>query len=189
MPPPGLGHLSVPEAVPQGAREHVHLRKEANQKLRAFLSNRSEKKYKKKVVKQGAGRELAYNKSTEEVKAMLDAARRKEWDNWKKYSNMRKITRSDFEEMKRKDPSLRVIPTRWVDIDKAEKGMDPKLKSRFVVRGDLEDASRMRTDSPTASQVAMGLTLSFAAATGRPLKSGDISAVFSKGLSWTGSLC
>ena len=155
--------------------------KEANQKLRAFLANRSEKKYKKKVLKQGAGRELNYNKSTTEVKTMLDETRRKEWDNWKKYSNMKKISRSDFEDMKKKDPSLRIIPTRWVDIDKAEKGNDPKLKSRFVVRGDLEDASRMRTDSPTASQVAMGLTLSYAASTGRTLKSGDISAAFLQG--------
>ena len=83
--------------------------------------------------------------------------------------------------MKQKDPSLRVIPTRWVDTNKAEEGQPLKAKSRFVVRGDLEDASGMRTDSPTASQVAMGMLISFAASTSRPIRSGDISAAFLQG--------
>ena len=38
--------------------------------------------------------------------------------------------------MKYQDPKIRVIPTRWVDVNKAEVGQEDKLKSRLVVRGD-----------------------------------------------------
>ena len=133
------------------------------------------------MAKQGAGRELPYNKASPELRAQIDQARRKEWDNWKGYTNMRKITKEEFQTMRAANPDLRIIPTRWVDIDKSDDPTQMKLKSRFVVRGDLEDATKMRTDSPTGSQVAMGLTLSFAASTGQPLRSGDISAAFLQG--------
>ena len=145
------------------------------------LAGRTEKVYKKKTVKKGAGKELCYNRESQEVKQALDQARRKEWDNWKNYSNMQKLSREEFAKIKQKDPGLRIIPTKWVDTSKAEEGQPLKAKSRFVVRGDLEDASGMRTDSPTASQVAMGLLISFAASTSRPLRSGDISAAFLQG--------
>ena len=137
--------------------------------------------YHKKPVKQGAGRELNYQKADPELRKGLDASRQKEWSNWQKYTNMKKITRAEFEEMKRQDSTLRVIPTRWVDTDKAEAGQPQKLKSRFVVRDDLEDSSSMRTDSPAGSQVAMGILLSYAAPTRRTIKSGDISAAFLQG--------
>ena len=39
----------------------------------------------------------------------------------------------------------------------------------------------MRTDSPTGSQVAMGILLTYAAATQQTIKSGDISAAFLQG--------
>ena len=133
------------------------------------------------MAKEGAGREIQYQHASPEIKAELDKTRRKEWDNWKGYSNMEKITKAQFEEMKAADPSLKIIPTRWVDTDKAEIGQPSRLKSRFVVRGDLEDASMMRTDSPTGSQVAMGLLLSYAAANNSTLRSGDISAAFLQG--------
>ena len=49
----------------------------------SFMAGRTEKAYKKKAVKKGAGKELRYQRETEEVKQALDEARRKEWDNWK----------------------------------------------------------------------------------------------------------
>ncbi|CAE7367988.1 RE1 [Symbiodinium necroappetens] len=161
-------------------RKNLEFKNKAK-KVLAFLGTRTERKYKKKVVKQGAGREINYQKADPELRKSLDETRAKEWSNWKKYSNMQRITRSEFEEMKKKDSTLRIIPTRWVDVDKSEAGKPQKLKSRFVVRGDLEDASSMRTDSPTGSQTAMGLLLSFGAATRRTIKSGDISAAFLQG--------
>ena len=38
------------------------------------------------------------------MKAKLDETRRKEWDNWEGYSNLRKISRKDFEDMRRAIP-------------------------------------------------------------------------------------
>ncbi|CAE7758342.1 TY4B-J, partial [Symbiodinium necroappetens] len=99
----------------------------------AYPETFDEKKYKKKVQKQGAGREIVYRHASDDLKRGLDAARKKEWDNWKGYTNMKKITADQFREMKRNDPNLRVIPTRWVDVDKAEKDApERKLKSRLV---------------------------------------------------------
>ena len=181
QPPPGLMATAFPEYRNEvQERKNRELKNQAK-KVLAFLGTRTERKYKKKVVKQGAGREVNYQKADPELRKGLDETRAKEWSNWKKYSNMQRITRSEFEEMKKKDSTLRIIPTRWVDVDKSEAGKPQKLKSRFVVRGDLEDASSMRTDSPTGSQTAMGLLLSFGAATGRTIKSGDISAAFLQG--------
>ncbi|CAE7699666.1 unnamed protein product [Symbiodinium sp. CCMP2592] len=180
--PPGLGHLaSAPEHRNVIAERKLAQATTAQKKVHAFLAQRGEKKYRKKVQKQGKGREIMYQHASEEVKKQLDETRRKEWDNWKGYSNMRKITPQELEAMKKENPNLRVIATRWVDIDSAEKGEQPKYKSRFVVRGDLEDSTDMRTDSPTGSQVGMGLVISYAAATRKNLNSGDISAAFLQG--------
>ena len=84
-------------------------------------------------------------------------------------------------ELKRKDPTIRVIPTRWVDVDKAEEGQQELLKSRLVVRGDLEDSTKMRTDSPTCSLTATSLTMTLSACRDTDLWSGDISAAFLQG--------
>ena len=50
-----------------------------------------------------------------------------------------------------KKQKLKVVPRRWVDVNKSEEGENGQLKSRLVVRGDLEDSSQMRTYSPTRS--------------------------------------
>ena len=95
------------------------------------------------------------------------------------------IDRSDYEKMKMDDPSLRVIPTRWVDVNKAEEGEADQFKSRLVVRGDLEDASKLRTDSPTCSTTLLSLVLSLAACRDTDLWTGDISAAHSfRGPNW-----
>ena len=55
------------------------------------------------------------------------------------------------------------------------------FKSRLVVRGDLEDASKLRTDSPTCSTTLLSLVLSLAACRDTDLWTGDISAAFLQG--------
>ena len=65
-----------------------------------------------------------------------------------------------------------------MDVDKAEVTEDPMLKSRLVVKGDLEDASQMRTDSPTCSMPMLSLSLILAACRDVDLWIGDISAAF-----------
>ena len=55
------------------------------------------------------------------------------------------------------------------------------MKSRIVVRGDLEDSSKMRTDSPTVSQVMIATTMCLAACRDTDVWAGDISAAFLQG--------
>ena len=91
------------------------------------------------------------------------------------------ITKDQLNKMKEENPAIRVIPTRWVHTNKAEPNEPRKLKSRLVVRGDLEDHSAMRCDSPTASQTAMGLVFTLSASRMTDLYGGDISAAFLQG--------
>ena len=58
--------------------------------------------------------------------------------------------------------------------------MPPKLKSRLVVRGDLE-ANEIRSDSPTLSSLGQCVIFSFAACRGYALYSGDISSAYLQG--------
>ena len=96
------------------------------EKLWAFLASRQSKVVQKKVKKfqrtkkAGAGRELVYQKEEINVQKKLDDTRTKEWQNWLKYSDGVWITESQLKKMKEKDPKIRVIPTRWVDVNKAE---------------------------------------------------------------------
>ena len=147
----------------------------------AFLVNKSEKKFRKKTQKVGKHRELIYEKEEPEVQKQIIEKRIKEWSNWEKYTNGRLITKDELAQMLRDDPSIKVIPTRWVDTDKSEPEEEMLLKSRLVVRGDLEDARFMRTDSPTASQEMISLVFTLAACRMTTLWSGDVSAAFLQG--------
>ena len=150
----------------------------------AFLMSRQQHKVKKKVQrtkKTGAGRELQFEKESKEMQAKLIETRKKEWSNWTKYTDGKWLSEDQLRELKKDIPGLRVIPTRWVDVNKAEPTEEDILKSRLVVRGDLEDASKMRTDSPTCSMTMMSLSLVLAACRDTDLWTGDISAAFLQG--------
>ena len=129
--------------------------------------------------------ELRYEKETDEVKKAIDEARAKEWANWVKYRATRTPTAEEVSKMM--SEGKRAIPMRWVDIDKNAKlrveggpVVEPKMKSRLVLRGDLEPGD-YRVDCPTATLVATHLVLSYAASTGRTLHAGDITAAFLQG--------
>ena len=157
---------------------------EIQSKRFAFLASRQNKqvkKYRKKTVKTGAGREINYEKADQDMKTKLDATRSKEWSNWQKYTDGYWVDAKGLDRLKKEHPDLRVIPTRWVDVNKAEPHETEKLKSRLVVRGDLEDFTGMRTDSPTCSQLMISLTLALSACRDSTLWSGDISAAFLQG--------
>ena len=148
-----------------------------------FVLSRQVKKYKnqKRNQKVGAGRELVFSKETPEVRLGLIETREKEWSNWMKYANGKLIDDQMLKKLRKDQPWLRVIPTRWVDVDKAEVGQTMRLKSRLVVRGDLEDATNMRTDPPTSSQTMMTLVLILSACRDTILWAGGISAAFLQG--------
>eukprot|EP00913_Durusdinium_trenchii_P018068 g16978.t1 len=147
----------------------------------SFMAQKTERKYKKKTQKVGAGRELHFMKETPERQKKLLVTRGKEWSNWMHYSDGRLADEQEVNDMKKENPNLRVIPTRWVDTDKSEIGEEERLKSRLVVRGDLEDSSLMRCDSPTCSLTMLSVVLTLAACRNSSLWSGDISAAFLQG--------
>ncbi len=144
--------------------------------LHCFLAKRYMRK-----PKQGAGKELSFQKCSEEVQQALMETRKKEWGNWKQFKAVKIIPPSEVEDFVAQNPEMEILPTRWLEVNKAEVGETPKLKSRIIVRGDLEKNNSLRTDSPTTSQLFLNIIISYSSCTGRPLGSGDISAAFLQG--------
>lgn len=172
-PPP---HRAIP--VPDDGDAGLFVNPGERKHLHCFLARRYPKKNKAKA---GAGREIFYDKCTPEVQEALQATRLKEWNNWKQFQAVRVIPPEEAESFVRNNPNMEILPTRWLEVDKAEVGEEPKLKSRIIVRGDLERNNNLRTDSPTTSQLYFNLILSFSACSGYPLGAGDISAAFLQG--------
>lgn len=170
IPIPDDGDVGLFVNVNTDARERKH--------LHCFLAKRYAKKNK---VKAGAGREIFYDKCTPEVQEALQTTRLKEWNNWKQFQAVRVIPPEEADAFVNNNPNMEILPTRWLEVDKAEVGEEPKLKSRIIVRGDLERNNNLRTDSPTTSQLYFNLILSFSACSGYPLGAGDISAAFLQG--------
>ena len=135
----------------------------------------------KKRRQVGAGREVQFKKSSQEVQDQLLKTRQKEWSNWVQFTAARILPPDEQEEFFAEHPDTEVIPTRWVDTNKSEEGEEPQYKSRLVARGDLEQNNRLRTDSPTSSQLFLNLIISYAASTNQGLRGGDISAAFLQG--------
>ncbi len=144
--------------------------------LHCFLAKRYVRK-----PKQGAGKELNFQKCSEEVQQGLLETRKKEWSNWKQFKAVKIIPPSEVEDFVANNPDMEILPTRWLEVNKGEVGENLKLKSRIIVRGDLEKNNSLRTDSPTTSQLFLNIIISYASCTGRPLGSGDISAAFLQG--------
>ena len=142
-----------------------------------FLAKRVNKK-------KAATGEKVYRHETPEMQRKLRESRNKEWNSWKKYKAVRLL--SDEEAQQLISQGYKPIPTRWVDLDKNEKlrttnkDVEEKLKSRLVMRGDLEQGD-FRVDCPTASSVGIHLLVSYTACRGLELKSGDITAAFLQG--------
>ena len=138
------------------------------------------KRYAKKK-KQGKGREIVFAKADDKTKAGLLITRKKEWNNWKQFGAVDIIPPEEVQSFLDANPGIEILPMRWLDIDKAEIGEEEALKSRIVVRGDLESNNSLRTDSPTASQLFLNLIIAYAASLGLQLRAGGISAAFLQG--------
>ena len=163
-----------------------------NRSMYSFLANRSEnkkRKVKKKPQKAGAGRELNFEKEDDAVKKELIQTRIKEWNNWVKYTDVKAINKDELEKLKKDNPTLKVIPTRWVDVNKSEIHEEPRYKSRLVVRGDLESATSMRTDSPTASTTMLNCVFACQPAGRHHSELEIFQQPFFKAVPWTASSC
>ena len=119
----------------------------------------------KKKQKEKNGKLLDYSKCSDELKRKLDETRAKEWAKWKEFGASVVIDSKQLKELL--DEGHQVIPTQWVELDKnynkrlVDPTVEEKLKSRLVVRGDLEKGDP-RSDSPTASLEAQNMVFSFA---------------------------
>ena len=129
--------------------------------------------------------EIIYAREDDAMRKRLDESRAKEWSNWLKYQAIRFPSEDEVSKLLKE--GYQAVPMRWVDVDKNAKLRIPggpevpeKLKSRLVIRGDLEKEN-FRTDCPTASHTAIHILLAYAAAKDLELHSGDISAAFLQG--------
>ena len=76
------------------------------------------------------------------------------------------------------------IPLQWVEIDKNEhKRRESGFKSRLVNRGDLEETTGVRTDSPTCDIEGLNINLSWVSCERLTIKSGDITNAYFQGCS------
>ena len=163
--------------------------------FRAFFSDRLEEpavkewkkrkaSYVKKKQKEKNGKLLDYSKCSDELKRKLDETRAKEWAKWKEFGASVVIDSKQLKELL--DEGHQVIPTQWVELDKNynKRMVDPtveeKLKSRLVVRGDLEKGDP-RSDSPTASLEAQNMVFSFAASRRLKIKCLDVTNAYFQG--------
>lgn len=153
---------------------------EAEEKERKHLHCFLAKRYVRKP-KAGAGKELHFQECSEEIQQGLLETRKKEWNNWKQFKAVKIIPPEEVESFINNNQDMEILPTRWLEINKGEVGEATKLKSRIIVRGDLEKNNNLRTDSPTTSQLFLNIIISYSACTGRALGSGDISAAFLQG--------
>ena len=106
--------------------------------------------------------------------SMLEAMKR-EWQKWTEFKATKYVSEHDFAEMRKQQPSLRVVGTRWVLTRKTPSGA---FKARLVVQGCQEDRNAMRTDAPTGSRDALFLTLAAAAQKGFSLVSYDAESAY-----------
>ena len=163
--------------------------------FRAFFSDRLEEpavkewktrkaSYVKKKQKEKNGKLLDYAKCSDELKRKLDETRAKEWSKWKEFGASVVIDSKQLQELL--DEGHQVIPAQWVELDKnySKRLVDPtveeKLKSRLVVRGNLEKGDP-RSDSPTASLEAQNMVFSFAAPRRLKIKCLDVTNAYFQG--------
>ena len=93
---------------------------------------------------------MNYEKETAEVREGLDGSRKVEWDEWLQFVAGKPCRGKELQHLL--DEGHEIVPTRWVDVDKAahkrrKNGpvIPPEYKSRLTGRGDLENLDGIRT--------------------------------------------
>ena len=112
--------------------------------------------------------------------------RKVEWNKWKHFNAVYPVSGPELEQLL--DQGHKPIPLQWVDIDKNEHKrreggphVAPLFKSRLVSRGDLEETTGVRTDSPTCDIEGLNILLSWVSCERLTVKSGDITNAYFQG--------
>ena len=147
VPITGSGLLSLVE------RQQDRERDEANA-LIAFYTDRGVG-YKYRPKKKGkSSKNINFETSDQFTQSGLTESRKVEWNKWKHFNAVYPVSGPELEQLLVQ--GHKPIPLQWVEIDKNEHKrreggphVAPLFKSRLVSRGDLEETTGVRTDSPT----------------------------------------
>ena len=104
---------------------------------------------------------------------MLDSSRQLELRSWYDFNVVREG--STFHMLR---SNVRPLLTKWVDVWKTDTYGSRKMKSRLSIMGNLEDAHKLRTYSPTMSKEMMLLTIHVIACNRRKVRTLDVKQAF-----------
>ena len=127
------------------------------------------------LVGKARDNEIMFSGLSPKDKLSMPKAMKREWQKWTKFKATKYVSEHDFAEMRKQQPSLRVVGARWVLTRKTPSGA---FKARLAVQGCQEDSNAMRTDAPTGNRDALFLTLAAAAQKGFPLVSYDAESAY-----------
>ena len=166
-------------------RQQDRERDEANA-LIAFYTDRGVG-YKYRPKKKGKrSKNINFETSDQFTQSGLTQSRKVEWNKWKHFNAVYPVSGPELEQLL--DQGHKPIPLEWVDIDKNEHKrreggphVAPWFKSRLVSRGDLEETTGVRTDSPTCDIEGLNILLSWVSCERLTVKSGDITNAYFQG--------
>ena len=123
--------------------------------------------YKYRRKKKGKNsKNINFETSDQFTQSGLTESRKVEWNKWKHFDAVYPVSGPELEQLL--DQGHKPIPLQWVDIDKNEHKrrecgphVAPLFKSRLVSRGDLEETTGARTDSPTCEIEGLNTLLSW----------------------------
>ena len=108
----GISHAAL--ATLRSLRDFVGARMDPFQAFtaRTWL----EKKVKDKAAKEKRGKLIRYDKADQKTQRGLDASRKKEWENWKRFNAASVISFAKGQELIKQ--GHQVLPMQWVELDK-----------------------------------------------------------------------
>ena len=123
-------------------------------------------------------KKINFETSDQFTQAGLTESRKVEWAKWKQFNAVYPVSGPNWKNCWSRD---KPIPLQVVEIDKNEHKrreggphVAPMFKSRLVSRGDLEETTGVRTDSPTCDIEGLNILLSWVSCERLTVKSGDI---------------
>ena len=129
---------------------------------------------------------IKYNSADDRIRAKLDLSRSTEWNKWKSFNAAVPIDAAQFQSLT--NEGFAATPMQWVETDKnehlrRENGayVEEKLKSRLVNCGNFEDATGIRTDSPTCDVEGQRLLMSWCSSNEIRIKCADITNAYFQG--------